>query len=151
MVWIWSITLSLHFGKPNVPICVRNCYTALVFAPKGPFGHKKDCSWIQTQCFIVLTQKYCITVPKVSVDLVHTIALLFTQCFFLRCFDFKISYLDPNDYPWLVLEPKWNFGLYLNLNNFLTFWKTKSTYFCSKIIYDPHFCPKRTVGTKKGL
>ena len=56
------------------------------------------------QCFNVLTQKYRITVPKVSVDLVDTIPLPFTQNFFLTCFDLKISHLGPNDYPRLVLD-----------------------------------------------
>ena len=59
--------------------------------------------------------------------------------------------MGPNGYPRLVLEPKWNFGLDLNHNNVLTFSKTKSTCFSSKMIYNPHFCPKRTVWTLKGL
>ena len=92
------------FGKPNVPIFVPKCYTALIFATKRPYGHRKDGCWTQTQCFNVLTQKYRITVPKVSVDLVYTIPLLFTKNFFLTCFDFKISHLGPNDYPRLVLD-----------------------------------------------
>ena len=96
-VWIWSITLSLHFGKPKVPIFVSKCYTALIFAPKRPYGHKKDACWTQTQCFNVLTQKYRITVPKVSVDLVYRIPLLFTKNYFPTCFDFKIFHMGPND------------------------------------------------------
>jgi hypothetical protein len=47
----------------------------------------------KTQCLNVLTQKYRITVPKVSVDFVYSIPLLFTQNFFRTCFDFKISHL----------------------------------------------------------
>ena len=35
------------------------------------YGPRKDCT--KTQCLNVLTQKYCITVPKDSVDLVYTI------------------------------------------------------------------------------
>ena len=50
LVWIWSITLSLHFGKPKFPIFFPKCYTALIFTPKRPYGHRKDCSWTQTQC-----------------------------------------------------------------------------------------------------
>ena len=92
LVWIWSIILSLHFGKPKVHIFVPKCYTALIFAPKGSYTHRKDYSWTQAQCLNVLTQKYCIIVPKVSIGLVYTIPLLFTQNFFLRCFDFKISH-----------------------------------------------------------
>ena len=45
---IWSITLSLRFRKLKVPIFVPKCYTTLIFAPKGPYGHRKDCSWTQT-------------------------------------------------------------------------------------------------------
>ena len=81
-------------------------YTALIFAQKGPYGHRKDCIWAKTQCLNVLTQKYCITVPKDSVDLVYTIPLLITQNFFLTSFDIKISHLDQNDYPRFVLDPK---------------------------------------------
>ena len=95
--WIWSITLSLHFGKPKLPIFVSKCYTALIFAQKWPYGHRKDCIWTKTQCLNVLTQKYCITVPKDSVDLVYTIPLLFTENFFHTWFHFKISPLGPND------------------------------------------------------
>ena len=102
LVWIWSIILSLHFGKPKVHIFVPKCYTALIFAPKGPYGHRKDCSWTQTQCFNVLQQKYRITVPKISVDLVYTILLLITQNFFLTCFDVNISHLCSNPYPRFV-------------------------------------------------
>ena len=141
----------MHFGKPKVPIFVPKCYTTLIFAPKGPYGHRKDCSWTQTQCLNVLVQKYRITVPKVSVDLVETIPLLFTQNFFLTCFDLKISHLFSNDYPRLVLNPKWNFGLDLKHNFVLAIWETKSTYFCSKMLYSTHFFPKRTVWTQKGL
>jgi hypothetical protein len=150
-VWIWSITLSLHFGKPKVPIFVPKCYTTLFFAPKGPYGHRKHCIWTKTQCLNVLTQKYRITVPKVSVDFVYTIPLLFTQNFFLTCFDFKISHLGSNDYPRFVLDPKWNFGLDLKHNIVLAFWETKSTYFGSKMLYSTNFCPKRTVWRQKGL
>ena len=70
LVWIWSITLSLHFGKPKLPIFISKCYAALIFAQKGPYGHKKDCIWTKTQCLYVLRQKYLITVPKDSVDFV---------------------------------------------------------------------------------
>ena len=128
------ITLSLHFRKPKVPIFVRKCYTALNFAPKGPYGHRKDCRWTQTQCLNVLVQKYRITVPKVSIDMVYTIPLLFTKKIFLTCFDFKITYLGPNEYPRLVLAQKRNFSLDLKHKIFLAFWKTKSTYFFSKRI-----------------
>ena len=37
MVWIWSITLSMHFGKPKTPIFVPKCYTRLILASKGPY------------------------------------------------------------------------------------------------------------------
>ena len=147
LVWIWSITLSLHFGKPKVPIFVPKCYTALLFGPKRPYGHRKDGCWTQTQCFNVLTQKFRIMVPKVSMDLVYIIALLCTENFFLTCFDFKISHLGSNDYPRLVLEPKWNFGLDLKHNIVLGFWETIRTYFCSKMLYSTNFSPKRTVWT----
>ena len=83
---------------------VPKCYRALIFAPKGSYGHRKDGSWTKTQCFNVLTQKYRITVPKVFVDLVDTTPLLFTQNIFLTCFDLKMSHLGPNDYPRLVLD-----------------------------------------------
>ena len=46
--WIWSITLSLHFGKPKVPIFVSKCYTTLIFAQKWPYGHRNDCIWTKT-------------------------------------------------------------------------------------------------------
>ena len=151
MVWIWSITLSLHFGKPKVPIFIPKCYTALILALKGPYGHRKDCIWSKIQCLYVLTQKYRITVPKDSFDLAYTIPLLFTQNFFLTCFDFKISHLGRNDYSQLVLDLKWNFGLDLKYNIVLTFWETKSTYFCSKMLYSIHIIPKRTVWALKGL
>ena len=98
-----------------------------------------------------MTQKYRITVPKDFVDFVYTIPLLFTQKFFLTCFDFKISHLGPNDYPRLVLDSKWNFSLDLKYNIVLAFWETKSIYFCSKMLCWPHFCPKKTVWTMKGL
>ena len=141
----------MYFRKPKVHIFVPKCYTALIFAPKRSYIHKKDCNWTQAQCLNVLTQKYRITVPKVSVDLVYTIPLLFTQKFFLTCFDFKISHLGPNDYPRLVLDLKRNFGLELKHNIVLALWETKSTYFCSKMLYNTYFCPKRTVWTQKGL
>ena len=107
--WIWSITLSLHFGKPKLPIFVSKCYTALIFAQKGPYGHRKDCIWTKTQCINVLIQKYCITVPNDSVDMVYTISLLFIQKNFLTCFAFKICHLGPNDHLRLGLDPKWIF------------------------------------------
>ena len=81
-------------------------------------------------------------IPKDSVDLVYTIPLLFIENFFLTCFDFKISHLGSNDYPRLVLDPKWNFGLDVKHNIILAFLETKSTYFCSKMLYSTHFCPK---------
>ena len=127
LVWTWSITLSLHFWKPKVPISVPKWYTTLIFVPKGPYGHRKDCSLTQIKCFNVLTQKYRIMVPKVSVDLVYAIPLFFTQNIFLTSFDFEISHLGPNDYSWLVLDPKWNFGLDLKYNIVLAFWETKIT------------------------
>ena len=43
-VWIWTITMSLHFRKPKVPIFLPKWYTALIFAPTGPYRHRKDCS-----------------------------------------------------------------------------------------------------------
>ena len=98
-----------------------------------------------------MTQKYPITVPKDSFDLVHTIPLLFTQNIFLTCFDFKISHLGWNDYPRLVSDPKWNFCMDLKHNIVLAFWKTKSTYICSKMLYCTHFGPKRIVSTQRGL
>ena len=98
-----------------------------------------------------MTQKYCITVSKDSVDFIYTIPLLFIQNFYFTCFDFKISHLGPNDYPRLILDLKWNFGLDLKYNIVLAFWETKSTYFCSKMLYSTHFCPKRTVWTHKWL
>ena len=82
LILIWRIKLSLHFGKPKVPIFVPKCYTALIFAPKGPYGQRKDDIWTKTQFLHVLTQKYCISVPKVSVSFVYTIPLLFTKNFF---------------------------------------------------------------------
>ena len=87
----------------------------------------------------------------VSVDLVYIISLLFTENFFLTCFDFKISHLGSNDYPRLVLDQKWNFSLDLKHNIVLAFWETKSTYFCSKMLYCPHFGPKKIIWTQKGL
>jgi hypothetical protein len=150
-VWIWSITLSLSFGKPKVPIFVRKCYTVLIFFPKGPYGHKKDCIWAKTQFLNVLTQKYRITVPKVSVDFVFPIPSLFTQNFSRTCFDFKISHLGSNDYPRLVLDPKWNFSFDLKHNIVLVFWESKSNNICLKMLYCTHFGPKRTVSTHKGL
>ena len=137
----------MHFGKPKVTIFFPKCYTALIFAPKGPYGHRKDCIWTKTQCLNVSTQKYRITVPKVSLDLFYTITLLFTQNFFCTSFNFEISHLGSNDYHRLVLDPKWNVGLDLKHNIVLAFWETKSTYFCSKMLYYSHFCPKRTVWT----
>ena len=98
-----------------------------------------------------MTQKYTITVSKDSFDLVFTIPLIFTQNFFLTCFDFKISHLGWNHYPRLVLDPKWNFWLDLKYNIVLAFWETKSTYFCFKMLYSTHFCLKRIVWTQKGL
>jgi hypothetical protein len=145
--WNWSITLSLHFRKPNVPVFVPKCYTALIFTPKGSSTHRNDCSWTQTLCCNVLTQKYRITVPKVSVDFVYTIPLFLTQNLFLTCFEFKIPHLGPNNYPRLVLDLNWNFGLELKYNVVLAFWETISTYFCSKMLYNTNFCPKRTVWT----
>ena len=65
---------------------------------------RKDGCWTQTQCFNVLTQKYRIMVSKVSVNLVDTISLFFTQNFFLTCLDLKINHLGQNDYPRLVLD-----------------------------------------------
>ena len=70
---------------------------------------------------------------------------------YLTFFDFKISRLGPNDYPRLVLDLKWNFGLDLKHNIVLAFLEAKSTYFCFKMLYTTHFCPKRTVWTQKGL
>ena len=101
------------------------------------------------------------SILEVTVDLFFTIILL-NQSFFsskesirffwkkkkkilLTCFDTKISHLGSNDYPQLILDPKWNFGLDLNHNIVLAFWETKSTYFCSKMLYFTHFGPKRTV------
>ena len=98
-----------------------------------------------------MTQKYPITVPKNSFDLVYTIPLFFTQNFFLTCFDFKISHLGWNNYPRLVLDPKRNFWLDLKHNIVLAFWETKTTYFCFKMLYSTHFCPKMTLWTQKGL
>ena len=83
--------------------------------------------------------------------MVYTILLLFTQNIFLTCFDFKISHLGWNDYPPLVLDPKWNFLLDLKHNIVFAFWETKTTYFCFKMLYSTHFCPKRTVWTQKRL
>ena len=104
LVWILSIRLPLHFGKPKVTIFVPKCYTALIFAPKGPYGYRKDCIWTKTLFLNVLTQKYSIMVPTVYVDLVYTILLLFTQNYFLTHFDLKISHLGSNDYPPLILD-----------------------------------------------
>ena len=98
-----------------------------------------------------MTQKYRITVPKDFVDFVYTIPLLFIQNYFLTCFDLKISHLGSNDYSRLILDPKWNFGLDLKHNVVLAFWETKSTYFCSKMLYCPHFGPKKIIWTQKGL
>ena len=146
---VWCIKLSLHFGKPKVPIFVPKCYRALIFAPKGSYGHRKDGCWTQTQCFNVLTHKYRIMVSKVFVDLVDTIPLLFTQNVFLTCFDLKISHLGPNDYPRLVLDQNWNFGFDLKHNIVLAFWETKRTYFCSKMLYGPNFAIKSPYGHRK--
>ena len=55
LLWIWCIKLSLHFGKPKVPIFVPKCYIALILAPKGTYGYRKDCIWTKTQCLNVLT------------------------------------------------------------------------------------------------
>ena len=137
-------------GNQSTYFCSKMIYITH-FPPKGPYGHRKDCSWTQTQCLNVWTQKYRITVPKVSVDFVYTIPLLFTQNFCLICFDFKISHLGSNPYPRLVLVPKWNFCFDLKHKILLAFWETKSTYFCSKILYSTQFFPKRTVWTQKGL
>ena len=139
MVWVWSITLSLHFRKPKVSIFVLKCYTTLIFAPKRPYGHRMDCSLSQTQCLYVLIQKYRIMLPKAFVDLVYTNPLLFTQNFFLTCFDFNIFHLGPNDYTRFVLDLKWNFDLGLKHNIVLAFRETKSIYFCSKMLYSTHF------------
>ena len=141
----------MHFGKSKVPIFVPKCYIALIFAPKGPYGHRNDCSWTQIQCLNVLVQKYRITVSKVSVDMVYTIPLLFTQNFFLTCLDFKISNLGPNEYLRPFLAPKRNFCLDLMHNIVVAFWETKSTYFCSKMLYCTHLGPKRTISTQKEL
>ena len=123
----------MHFGKPKVPIFVPKCYTTLIFAPKGPYGHRKDCSWTQTQCLNVLVQKYRITVPKVSIDMVYTIPLLFTkktkstyffskrivstqkelyldQNIVLKCFETKIFYYGFKGFFWLGLY--YSFTLY---------------------------------------
>ena len=144
MVWVWSITLSLHFGKPKVSIFVLKCYTTLIFAPKRPYGHRMDCSLSQTQCLYVLIQKYRIMLPKAFVDLVYTNPLLFTQNFFLTSFDFKISHLGPNNYPRLVWDPKWNFGLYS-----LHFGKPKVSIFVPKCYTTLIFTPKRPYGHRK--
>jgi hypothetical protein len=61
------------------------------------------------------------------------------------------SLIGSNDYPRLVLDLKWNFGLDLQHNIERAFWETKSTYFCSKMLYSTNFCLKRTVWTYKGL
>ena len=98
-----------------------------------------------------MTQKYPITIPKDSFDLVYTIPLIFTKNFFLTCFHFKISHLGWNDYPRLVLDQKWNFCLDLKHNIVLAFWESKSTFICSKMLYCTHFGPKRTVSTQRGL
>jgi hypothetical protein len=90
-------------------------------------------------------------VAKDSFDLVYIIHLLFTENFFFTCFDFKMSHLGSNDYPRLVLDPKWYFGLDLKYNIVLAFWETKSTYFSCKMLYCTHFGPKRTVWTHKWL
>ena len=99
------------------------------------FWHKNIVLWFQ----------------RIFFNLVYIIPLLSTENFFLTCFDFKMSHLGLNDYPRLVLDPKWYFGLNLKYNIVLTFWETKSTYFCCKMLYCTHFGPKRTVWTHKWL
>ena len=74
-----------------------------------------------------------------------------SQNFFLTCFDIKISHLGSNPYPQLVLLPKWNLGLDLKYKIVVVIWETKRTYFCSKMLYNTHFCPKRTVWTHKRI
>ena len=90
-VWIWSKTLSLHFGKSKVPIFVSKCYTTLIFAQNWPYGHRKDCIWIKTKCLNILTQKYCITVPKDSVDFVYS--KKFPQIFWLQNLSFRSKWI----------------------------------------------------------
>ena len=115
-----------------------------VWAQKGLYLNQN----IVLKCFDTEISYYGL---KVSLDLVYTITLLYTQNFFLTSFDFKISHLGPNDYPRLVCHPKWNFSLDLKHNIVLAFWKTKISYFFSKMLYCPHFYPKKTVWTQKGL
>ena len=128
---------------------VPKCYTALIFALKRPCGHWMYCIWTKTQYLNVSTQKYRITVPKVSLDLVYTITLLFTQNFFLTCFDFKISHLGSNDYPRLVLDPKWNFGLHLKHNNSKQFGKPKVPIFVPRCYTTLIFAQKGSYGHRK--
>ena len=103
---------------------------------------------IVLKCFDIEISYYG---SKNSVDLVYTIPLLITQNYFLTFLYFKISHLGSKDFPQLVWNPKWNFVLDLKYNNVLAFWDTKSTYFCFKMLYCTHFCPKRTVWKQKGL
>ena len=128
---------------------VPKCYTALIFALKRPCGHWMYCIWTKTQYLNVSTQKYRITVPKVSLDLVYTITLLFTQNFCLTRFDFKISYLGSNPYPRLVLVPKWNFCFDLKHKIVLVFWETKRPIFVRKCYTTLNFAPKGPYGHRK--
>ena len=50
-VWIWSKTLSLHFGKSKVPIFLSKCYIALIFAQHWPYGHRKYSNSNKTKCW----------------------------------------------------------------------------------------------------
>ena len=143
----WNFSLDL---KHNIVVafwetkCTYFCSKMLYgpnFAIKSLYGHWKDCIWTKTLYLNVSTQKYRITVLKVSLDLVYTITLLFTHNFFLTSFDFKISHLGSNDYSRIVLKPKWNFGLYLKHNIFHAFWEPKVPIFVPKIQHS--FLPQK--------
>ena len=40
--------IVLAFWETKNTYFVPKCYTALILAPKGPYGHRKDCIWTKT-------------------------------------------------------------------------------------------------------
>ena len=105
-VWIWSIKLSLYFGKPKDLFLFENVIQHSILLQKDRMdtkrivvGPKHSASMFWHRNILLWFQRFLLT------SFIRFLYFLLKN-FFLTCFNFKISHLGPNDYPRLVLDPK---------------------------------------------
>ena len=121
LVWIWSITFSMYFGKTKVPIFVSKCYTALILPKKNRMDTERIVFGLKHSAYMFWDKNILLRFQRILLTLFKQFLYSFIQNNFLTCFDFKISHLGPNDFLRHVLDLKWNLGLDLKHNIDLTF------------------------------